>query len=169
MTMPIVTNVDRDWALAQIPDWARLHNDESEELGEIVDDGAWLDADKIKRQQGPSWFVFVVGEIERFEQFFSGQDKSYSEWTALWRNSWWPKRREEWAYKHMTKKKTEPFYRKGTHEFSLALHLATAQEKRMWLRFGIAQFNPEDPRVKKITEGAAKAAATSRRVAGGAA
>lgn len=148
--LPIVTNLDRDWAIAQKPEWARLHNDESEDLGEIVDDGGWLDGEKSKRNRGPSWFDFVVGEIESFERYFSGQRKSYSEWSTLWRNGWWPKRREDWAYKSMAKKKTEPFYRKGTQGFAIALRLATEDEPRMWVRFGIAQFKPDDPRVKKI-------------------
>jgi hypothetical protein len=150
--LPIVTNVDRQWALDQKPEWARMHNNESDELGELVDDGGWLDGEKQERQRGPSWFDFVVGEIESFEQEFSGQRKAYAEWTALWRKGWWPKRREDWAYK-MAPRKKEPFFRKGTQEFAIALRLATEDERRMWVRFGIAQFKPDDPRLKKI-EGA---------------
>lgn len=150
MTLPIVTDADRNWALLQKPEWARMHNDESDDLGEIVDDGGWLDADKGARHQGPSWFDFVVGEIESFERFFSGEQKTYAEWSTLWRNSWWPKRREDWAFKHMAKKKTQPFYRKGTQGFAIALRLASDDERRIWVRFGIAQFKPDDPRVAKI-------------------
>lgn len=162
MTMPLVTNSDRDWALAQKPEWARLHNRETvdDELGEIVDDGGWMDAEQRadKRGQGPSWFDFVVGEIESFEQYFSGQSKSYAEWSTLWRNGWWPKRREDWAYK-MAPRKKEPFFRKGTQEFAIALRLATETERAMWVRFGIAQFKPDDPRVEKIRSGSKRGAA----------
>lgn len=156
--LPIVTNADRQWALDQKPEWARMHNDESEDVGEIVDDGGWLEAEKKDRQRGPSWFDFVVGEIERFEQYFSGVRKSYTEWSELWRRSWWPKRREDWAYK-MAPRKKEPFFRKGTQQFAIALRLATEDERRMWVRFGVAQFKPDDPRVRKIHAGTKKEAA----------
>ena len=153
---PIVTDADRKWALDQKPQWARLHNDESEDYGEIIDDGGWLDSDKGKTYEGPSWFDFVTGEIERFERYFTGSRKSYSEWSSLWRHGWWPKRREEWSFKHMAKNQTQPFFRKGTQEFSIALRLASEQERQMWVRFGIAQFKADDPRVKKITAAGAK-------------
>ena len=158
MSFPIVTDIDRQWALAQRPEWARLHNDESADLGEIVDDGGWLDGEKPERQSGPSWFDFVTGEVDRFEQYFSGERKSYSEWSTLWRNGWWPKRREEWAFK-MAPRKKEPFFRKGTQEFAIALRLATEAERRMWVRFGVAQLKPDDPRVEKIRNGAKREAA----------
>lgn len=54
----------------------------------------------------------------------------------------------------MSRRKKHPFFRKGTQEFAIALRLATEDERRMWTRFGIAQFKPDDPRVKTITEGA---------------
>lgn len=153
MTMPIVTNADRDWALAQKPAWARLYSNETEDLGEIVDDGGWMDTERRdKCGQGPSWFDFVVGEIESFEKYFSGQNKSYAEWSTLWRNGWWPKRREDWAYK-MAPRKKEPFFRKGTPEFARAITVASAQEKPMWLRFGVAQFKPDDARLEFVQTG----------------
>lgn len=153
---PIVMDTDRQWALAQKPAWARMHDDASEDIGEIVDEGGWLDVERDERQHGPSWFDFVVGEIERFERYFAGEKKTHAEWSSLWRNGWWPKRREEWTWKHMAKKKTEPFFRKGTQEFAIALRFGTEDEKRMWIRFGIAQFKPDDPRVQKIQNGAKK-------------
>ena len=152
MRPPIVTNSDRDWALAQKPEWAPLHSDD-DDLPEIVDDGGWLDVEPQSNNAGPSWFSFITGEIEAFERFFSGDLKTYSEWSHLWRVTWWPKRREDWKFK-MAKRKKEPFFRKGTQEFAIALRLATKAEREMWVRFGIAQFKPDDPRLVKITDGA---------------
>lgn len=56
--------------------------------------------------------------------------------------------------KRRTKKTAEPFFRKGTQQFAIALRLATPEEKAMWVRFGIAQFKPDDPRLEKIANGA---------------
>lgn len=56
--------------------------------------------------------------------------------------------------KKRAKRTAEPFFRKGTQEFAIALRLATADEKLMWVRFGIAQFKPDDPRLEKIAKGA---------------
>lgn len=47
-------------------------------------------------------------------------------------------------------KEFQPFYTKGTQGFAIALRLASEDERRMWMRFGIAQFKPDDPRVKTI-------------------
>ena len=154
---PIVTDIDRRWALEQKPNWVRMYTDSSDDVGEIVDDGGWMDTAKTdSKHLGPCWFDFVTGEIESFERFFYGQRKAYAEWSALWRYGWWPKRKEEWTWKHMAKKKTQPFFRKGTQEFAIALRLATEDERAMWVRFGIAQLKPDDPRVVKITEGASR-------------
>ena len=98
----IVMSADRDWALAQKPEEIRMHDEESDDDFEIVDDGGWMDADKPLKHQGPSWFSFVVGEVEAFEAYFGDDLKTHAEWSTLWRNSWWPKRREDWVWKHMT-------------------------------------------------------------------
>lgn len=148
---PIVTNVDRDWALSQKPAGVRMHDDD-EDGGEIVDRGHWLDADFKKRRHEPSWFDFVIGEVERFEKFFAGQLKSEAEWSALWRKGWWPKRRVDWSYQHMAKKEFHPFFRRGSAEFNRAMKVGTTDEQRMWERFGVAQFKPDDPRLAKITD-----------------
>ena len=54
----------------------------------------------------------------------------------------------------MGKRKPHPHFVKGTREFAIALRLASEDERQMWVRFGVAQFKPDDPRVKTITEGA---------------
>ena len=148
--LAIVTDADRDWALAQKPDWARMHSDDPD-LGEIVDHGDWLDGRPTDTRRDPSWFDFVIGEVERFEKFYFGEFKTYAEWSAIWRNSWWPKRREDWKF--MSRKNTvhHPYFKRGTPEFDQALRLATAQERLIWDKFGVAQFAPDDKRLKKIT------------------
>ncbi len=50
----------------------------------------------------------------------------------------------------MAKKEFQPFFRRGTKEFSRAIEVATQQEKMMWQRFGVAQFKPDDPRLKLV-------------------
>lgn len=150
ITGPVVTNADRDWALAQKPRWARLHA--ADDDLEMVDDDAPLDAARraaISRRE-PSWFNFVSGEIERFERFFAGQRKSYAEWSVLWRKGWWPKRREERAFPRSARRSPQPFVRRGTPEFDRAMALGSAEERRMWERFGVAQFKPDDRRLPEI-------------------
>jgi len=151
MRPPIVTNADRDWALKQCPEWARIGGG-YEPVGEIVDDGGWLDREDKEENEllAPDWSEFVSYQIERFEQFFAGQVKTYEDWSNLWRFGWWPKAKPELRFPSLGKKKTEPFYRKGTQGFAIALRLASEDERRMWVRFGIAQFKPDDPRVAKI-------------------
>lgn len=143
---PIVMNTDRDWALAQKPAWARMYDDAHDE---IVDDGDWLDAEPTQKHRDPSWFDFVVGEVERFERYFAGQFKTESEWSTLWRKGWWPKRREDWKFK-MAPKASHPFFREGSPEFARALTVATPEEKAMWTRFRVAQFKPDDPRLAQV-------------------
>lgn len=143
---PIVMNTDRDWALAQKPAWARMHDDDDDE---IVDDGGWLDAEPTTKRRDPSWFDFVIGEVERFERYFAGQFKTEQEWSTLWRKGWWPKRREDWKFQ-MAPKEFQPFFREGSAEFSRALKVATPDEARMWSRFRVAQFKPDDARLKFV-------------------
>lgn len=44
-----------------------------------------------------------------------------------------------------------PYFKRGSSEFERAVSLATPQERLIWERFGIAQFAPDDKRLKKIT------------------
>ena len=156
MRPPLVTNADRDWALEQCPEWCQLGN-VSECDGELVDEGGWLEDTRTKSDietVKPNWSAFVAEEIEKFEQHYGGEYRPLDEWSSIWRKGWWPKVSARKRFPKSAPKDPQPFYRKGTHEFSLALRLATAQEKRMWIRFGVAQFKPDDPRVNKIEEGA---------------
>lgn len=157
---PVVTDRDRKWALDKCPDWARVDSID-EVFGEIVDDGGWLDSDEREERKPdiPNWSKFVAYQIERFEEFFALQKNDRDEWSRLWRFGWWPKANPELFFPTMAKKQTQPFYRKGTQGFAIALRLATDDERRMWMRFGIAQFKPDDPRVAKIEAAMKKEAA----------
>ena len=87
---PLVTNIDREWALAQCPAWARRDKIDDGQ-GEVVDDGGWLDAEPTSSDRdAPNWDLFVIEQIERFEKFFAHERKTYADWSTLWRKSWWP-------------------------------------------------------------------------------
>lgn len=155
MRPPIVTDADREWAMAQMPPWCR-RGDLSDVFGELVDDGGWLDIDANSRTEAdkPNWSHFVAEEIEKFETNYAGEYRSPDEWSSMWRKGWWPKVSPRKRFPKSAPKTFEPFFRKGTPEFAIALRLATEDERRMWVRFGIAQFKPDDPRLKTINEGA---------------
>ena len=157
---PLVTNADREWALAQMPPWCQ-RGEISDAFGELVDDGGWLDSEKShgKELEKPSWSLFVAEEIEKFEQHYAGEYRPLDEWSSIWRKGWWPKVSARKRFPKSAPKTFEPFFRKGTQEFAIALRLATEDERRMWVRFGIAQFKPDDPRLKKIYAGAKREAA----------
>lgn len=157
---PIVTYADRDWALEQMPPWCQ-RGDVSDCYGELVDDGGWLEDAKPRNgeMEKPSWSLFVAEEIEKFEAHYAGEYRSLEDWSSIWRKGWWPKVSPRKRFPKSAPKEFEPFFRKGTQEFAIALRLATETERAMWVRFGIAQFKPDDPRVEKIRNGAKRNAA----------
>lgn len=149
MGFPVITDKDRAWAVAQMPPWCQrgdLCGDE------IVDDGAWLDDAEPKSGafDKPNWSMFVAEEIEKFERHYAGQSRSSDEWSSMWRKGWWPKVTPRKRFPKSAPREPQPFFRKGTSEFNRAISLATTEEKRMWLRFGVAQFKPDDSRLKTI-------------------
>lgn len=154
---PIITDADREWAMAQMPSWCQRGSLE-DLCGEIVDDGGWLDRTEPTKEERekPNWASFVTEEIEKFEEHYAGEYRSASDWSSIWRKGWWPKVSPRKRFPKSAPKEFQPFYRKGTQEFAIAMRLATEDERRMWARFGVAQFKPDDPRVKKIEAGAKK-------------
>lgn len=150
---PLVTDIDRQWALNQCPDWAQRTKIE-QPSGEIVDDGEWPEnaAQEGKRAESdkPNWDLFVIEQIERFEKFFAHERKSYSDWSNLWRKSWWPKANPERRFPKMAPKIFHPFFRRGSPEFIRALSVATPGERNIWKRIGVAQFKPDDPRLEHV-------------------
>jgi hypothetical protein len=163
---PIVSDVDREWAMAQCPSWARRGDDEDEELPEIVDPGDWLDVPKKFERKPPNWSTFVWEQIESFERFFAGQGKSSAEWSTLWRKSWWPKANPNIRFPGMAPKEFHPFFRKGSKEYTRAWELGTDYERRMWDLTHVAQFKPDDPRLKKIQLPEPKLTETTKRITG---
>jgi hypothetical protein len=137
--------------MAQMPPWCQ-RGDPSDFSGEIVDDGGWLENDESKpgNLDKPSWSMFVAEEIEKFEQRYAGEYRSTNEWSSIWRKGWWPRVSARKRFPKSAPKEFQPFFRKGTPEFARALKYATEDEKRMWIRFGIAQFKADDPRLKNI-------------------
>lgn len=155
-TGPIVTNADRAWALAQLPSWMDRGGDidgYENEQDTDDDDGGWLDEPRKRGGlSAPSGPAFVAEQAEAFEKFFVGEYKTYADWSALWRKSWWPKANPAKRYPNMAPKSpaNHPFFRAGTKEFEKALDLATPEERRIWLRVRVAQFKPDDPRVTQV-------------------
>lgn len=148
---PIVTNADRDWALKKCPPWMRMEPPKDAEfVGEIVDDRAWLDVDKKADIKPPCWTEFVIEQIERFERYFAGQQKTRAEWSTLWRKTWWPKSDPARRFPKSAPKVPIPHFRAGTPEFARALAVATKTERMIWKRYGVAHFAPGDKRLKGV-------------------
>lgn len=152
---PVVSDRDRAWALALMPPWCRLGSGDAGPPPEIVDDGAWLDQPgKAKpRDERPDWTLLVDEQIEAFERFYANDRKTPGDWSRLWRNGWWPKVDARKRFPRSAPKEKHPFFRKGSPEFARALGVATEEEKRMWRRFGVAQFKPDDPRLPAVQQG----------------
>lgn len=152
---PVVTDVDREWALRQCPPWAvRAAQVEADELddpdeGEIVDEPYRR---KHNREKPLVWDDFVAEQIENFERFFGDQRKSAREWSDLWRNGWWPKANPRIAHgsKVPPMPGVYPVYRKGSAEFDAACKIATPTERAVMLKVGLVMFRPDDPRVAKV-------------------
>jgi hypothetical protein len=152
LTRPIVTNIDRDWALEQMPPWFQMGDICTDEFPEIVDDGGWLEDQRgpAENFEKPSWSAFVAEEVEKFERHYNGERKTYANWTYLWRKEWWPKVSPRKRFPKSAPREWHPFFRAGTAEFDRAIELARPEEKVLWLRFGVAQFKPDDKRLKAI-------------------
>lgn len=149
---PLVTDLDRKWAIDQRPSWARTADDGPVDDGEIVDDGGWLENERSRSKAlpPPNWADFVDEQASSFERFFAGQTKSYAEWSALWRKGWWPKANPEKRFPKSAPKVFQPFFRRGSPEFDRALEVANPGERPLWERFGVAQFKPDDPRLRRV-------------------
>lgn len=163
---PIVINSDREWAMAQMPSWCQRGDEFDDGPCEIIDDGRWLELKSKQHDlEKPSWHQFVCEEIEKFEAHYSGEFRSLDDWSSIWRKGWWPKVSARKRFPKSAPKEFHPFFRKGSAEFARAIELANADERQLWLRFGVAQFKNDDPRLKKIqTE--TSISETSKRITG---
>ena len=154
---PIVTDEDREWALAQCPAWAVRAQAQANDW---LDDGNPDDAPPTKGGPGVLiWDYFVTGEIERFERFYYDQRKTYGDWSTLWRKSWWPKADPARRYASLVPARRGPPYptfRRGEPEFYAALRIASPTERKVWDHVGVVMFKPDDPRLAKIRDIAGK-------------
>ena len=154
---PIVLDTERLWAMARRPTWLPATLADVDYL-ELVDDGAALDYSQIPEKNSPSWANVVDGEAIRFENHYNGQLKSYADWAALWRTTWWPLVDARKIYPDFAPPRPpHPFWRRGTTEFDRALAIGQPDEVKMWSRFNIAHFNPEDPRLAYLSTGSQSA------------
>lgn len=163
---PIVTDVDRKWALDQCPPWAVVGGDEADadEPGEIIDETEFERSARLKaKRERPKvfrWDWFVDDQADSFERFFKHERKSSADWSGLWRRSWWPKadprKRLPRSMSKLIPTKPHPFARKGTPAFAVALKLANETERKLFVRVGVAQFAPDDPRAEKLVAVLAK-------------
>ena len=149
---PVVTDVDRAWALAQCPSWAvrgpLAGPPVPDPEGEISDDvPARKPVGKVL-----NWDRFVADQIERFERYFAHERKSAQDWSNLWRRSWWPKADPRILHPNLIPKtpNTHPVFRRGEASFDVVLSLGSASERMIWRKLGLAQLKPDDPRLAKL-------------------
>ena len=157
---PLVTDIDRKWALDQCPAWATLDvaDRDDDEPTEIIDETDLERAERMKRKRDKSvefcWTWFVDDQIDSFERFFCDQRKTYGDWSRLWRLSWWPKadpmRRLPKTVRKLVPSTPHPFARRGEPGFDAGMRVATAQERRVFEKIGIVQFKPDDERAKVL-------------------
>ena len=147
---PIVTDADRKWALDQCPPWAAKTGPD-EEFPELVDNP---ETPRNAKQPVFRWDWFVADQAESFERYFKHDRKTLDDWSGLWRRSWWPKadprKRLPKTMAKLIPTKPHPFARKGTPAFAVALKLANEDERKIFVRVGVAQFAPDDPRAATL-------------------
>lgn len=169
---PLVTEVDRKWALDQCPAWATLDPPDDGEPDEIIDetDEERREREKRKAKISFSWSWFVDDQIAGFERFFSDQRKTYGDWSRLWRRSWWPKadprKRMPKAAVKLIPYDPPTIVRRGETGFQFALKLCTEAERRVCEKIGVVLFKREDPRSKALTDHIGSSAEIADRVTG---
>jgi len=155
---PVVTDVDREWALAQKPaDWSERNGGKAKPIGlrftadgELIDGiEPDLDADD---NGGLSWGQHVDEQIEAFERYWSGLGvlKPPAEWSGLWRRVHWPQ--ADPSIRHpQVKGVLHPFVKRGDPGWDAARRACTPAERAIADSFGVIQFRPTDPRAELIT------------------
>lgn len=157
---PIVSDADRQWALDQEPaDWAQRNGGKVSPNalrftadGELID-GDGLDGDAGDTNGGLPWWQHVDEQIEAFERYWAslGELKPATEWSGLWRRVHWPQ--ADPAIRHRKVKGVpHPFVKCGDERWLPALAVLTPSEKAIAMRFGVAQFRPDDPRANVIRQ-----------------
>jgi|GEM_PF-7051242 len=137
---PVITDEDRQWALDQEPGgW-------SEEVY-----ARWLLLPAATREDDPlTWWKHVAEQIERFEAYFAGDRKTRAEWSGMWRRKWWPEADASIIHPREAPHVPHPFVTVGHPAWADVLAVLTPPERKVAMRFGVAQFKPDDPRAKLI-------------------
>lgn len=160
MGSPVVTDIDRKWALDQCPSWATIGGDDAEddEPTEIIDETEFERALRLKsKREQPTvfrWDWFVDDQIVSFERFFATERKTARDWSNLWRKGWWPKadprKRLPKTMAKLVPHVPHPFAKVGTPAFAIGMKLATEAERPLFRKLGVVQFKPDDPRAEKL-------------------
>jgi len=135
---PVVLEIDRQWAMGQCPPWLPYN---------LVSGKCGSPAGSMQR----TWSEVIADLAAQFESHYNGQTKTYDEWSYLWRMMWVPKLNAHELFPELAPKQPmHPFFRFGSSGFERALVVASQNEERMWTRFGVAQFTPDDPRLAYV-------------------
>ena len=135
---PIVTDIDRQWAIEQQPPgW------------DAAVAARWEALPARQRPDAPlTWATHVAEQIERFEGYFGHDRKPPAEWSGLWRRSWWPKSDPSVLHPREVPGNPHPFLKRGHPQWLEALAVATEKEREVAMRFGVIVFRRDDPRAK---------------------
>lgn len=154
MHAPLVTNIDRQWALDQCPPWASrdaIVDRLPEPAGETSD--ALLPPSRAVERL--NWDLFVAGQVERFERFYGHERKTYDDWSALWRKSWWPRAKNSGTFtKYLPPSEIGvwPTFRHPSAEFECAIAIGNPVEQKVWSHVGVITLRPDDVRVARIRQ-----------------
>lgn len=165
---PIVTDIDRQWAIDQKPEtwdrdvidrWAKTYPHlaakivHSEDYDEIVDDGAMLESGDWNLPHMPrplSWAQHVDEQAEAFEAHFGSDRKTWAAWSSLWRRVWWPK--ADPSIRHPRSAPSVPcqMVRASEPAWHAVLGVLTPDERKLAERLGCMPFKASDPRVSVL-------------------
>lgn len=123
---PIVTDADRQWAIEQKPaNWD-------------------VEAPNL------AWEDHVAEQAEAFEAHYVDDRKPLTEWSGLWRRSWWKAADPSIRHPKEAPARPHPFVTSKDQAWSRVLEVLTKDERKVAERFGVAQFRPDDPRAAVI-------------------
>jgi hypothetical protein len=137
---PVVTDVDRQWAVGQEPDgWS----------AEV--EARWLEIPEHQRSFEPlTWAQHVAEQAERFEAHFADDRKPAAEWSGLWRRAWWPKADASVLHPREVPGVPPVLVRRGDDRWLVALTLLTDSERKLAIKLGVMPFKLSDPRIASM-------------------
>lgn len=137
---PVVTDIDRQWAMDQEPTgWA-----------EQVE-ARWLEIPEHQRPLEPlTWDQHVAEQAERFEAHFATDRKPAAEWSGLWRRAWWPKADASVLHPREVPGIPPIIVRRGDERWLIAVSMLTESERRLAIKLGLVPFKHDDPRIASM-------------------